>query len=282
MAGGQETKTAAEADMDLEFSRGADVPSFEFAFNSEKFSDKVLQVEVVAGDDVGGAPLPDSVRPNKEQGTPILTVKSLHVNSAILAARSPFFLKLFSNGMKESHDQTHPRIRIAHSEENAFMELLRFMYSGKLTTIEPTLLLDILMAADKFEVRVKGAGGLRTCLVGSRPKDSRGPIISGVFLVWIQQNISWGLGFGIATACIALAFAAFVLATPMNKRRMPAGTVLKTLCQVVTAACKKISVKVSAKADTSTNQQQDRLAPVQEKRSFLQKNNPHMPHVCLT
>jgi hypothetical protein len=32
------------------------------------------------------------------------------------------------------------------------MELLSFMYSGKLTTTEPTLLLDILMAADKFEV----------------------------------------------------------------------------------------------------------------------------------
>ena len=33
------------------------------------------------------------------------------------------------------------------------MELLRFMYSGKLTpTIEPNLLVDILMAADKFEV----------------------------------------------------------------------------------------------------------------------------------
>ncbi|KAE8808701.1 Kelch repeat and BTB domain-containing protein 8 [Hordeum vulgare] len=83
--------------------------------------------------------------------TPILTVKALHINSVILAARSRFFLKLFSNGMNES-DQTHPRIRIADSEENAFMELLRFMYSGKLTTIEPTLLLDILMAADKFEV----------------------------------------------------------------------------------------------------------------------------------
>uniref|UniRef100_A0A453E8V6 BTB domain-containing protein n=1 Tax=Aegilops tauschii subsp. strangulata TaxID=200361 RepID=A0A453E8V6_AEGTS len=83
--------------------------------------------------------------------TPILTVKTLHINSAILAARSRFFLKLFSNGMNES-DQTHPRIRIADSEEKAFMELLSFMYSGKLTTIEPTLLLDILMAADKFEV----------------------------------------------------------------------------------------------------------------------------------
>ena len=32
------------------------------------------------------------------------------------------------------------------------MELLSYMYSGKLTTNDPTLLLDILMAADKFEV----------------------------------------------------------------------------------------------------------------------------------
>lgn len=38
------------------------------------------------------------------------------------------------------------------TEENALMELLSFMYSGKLTSTDPTLLLDILMAADKFEV----------------------------------------------------------------------------------------------------------------------------------
>jgi hypothetical protein len=38
------------------------------------------------------------------------------------------------------------------TEETALMELLSFMYSGKLATTEPTLLLDILMAADKFEV----------------------------------------------------------------------------------------------------------------------------------
>ncbi|VAI35863.1 unnamed protein product [Triticum turgidum subsp. durum] len=38
------------------------------------------------------------------------------------------------------------------TEEKAFMELLRFMYMGKLTpTTEPTHLVDILMAADKFE-----------------------------------------------------------------------------------------------------------------------------------
>ncbi|OEL24968.1 Protein NRT1/ PTR FAMILY 8.3 [Dichanthelium oligosanthes] len=52
-----------------------------------------------------------------------------------------------------------------------------------------------------------------------------GPIVSGLFIVWIQQKVSWGLGFGIATACIALGFGAFVLATPMYKRPMPAGKV---------------------------------------------------------
>jgi hypothetical protein len=84
-------------------------------------------------------------------GTPVLRVKTIYISSAILAAKSPFFFKLFSNGMKES-DQRHATLRITDSEENALMELLSFMYSGKLTTTEPTLLLDILMAADKFEV----------------------------------------------------------------------------------------------------------------------------------
>ncbi|KAL6911778.1 hypothetical protein ACP4OV_000583 [Aristida adscensionis] len=78
---------------------------------------------------------------------------------------------------------------------------------------------------------------------------SFGPIISGVFIVWIQENVSWGLGFGIATACIALAFGAFVLATPLYKRRMPTGTPLKRLCQVVVAACRKIGHDLPADAD---------------------------------
>uniref|UniRef100_A0ACD5XVD5 Uncharacterized protein n=1 Tax=Avena sativa TaxID=4498 RepID=A0ACD5XVD5_AVESA len=85
-------------------------------------------------------------------GTLILRVNTIKVNSAILAAKSAFFFKLFSNGMKESGER-QATLRIADSEENAFMELLRFMYSGKLTpTAEPTFLVDILMVADKFEV----------------------------------------------------------------------------------------------------------------------------------
>jgi hypothetical protein len=41
--------------MDPDFSRSSCGPSFEFAFNSVNFSDRVLRIEIVAGDDAPGA-----------------------------------------------------------------------------------------------------------------------------------------------------------------------------------------------------------------------------------
>ncbi|KAI4338381.1 hypothetical protein MLD38_023447 [Melastoma candidum] len=81
----------------------------------------------------------------------VVTVKTLHISSPILAAKSPFFYKLFSNGMKES-EQRHVTLRINASEEAALMELLNFMYSNSLSANTAPALLDVLMAADKFEV----------------------------------------------------------------------------------------------------------------------------------
>ncbi|KAK3227964.1 hypothetical protein Dsin_007826 [Dipteronia sinensis] len=81
----------------------------------------------------------------------VLRVKTIHISSPILAAKSPFFYKLFSNGMRES-EQRHVTLRIHASEEAALMELLNFMYSNSISTTTPTALLDVLMAADKFEV----------------------------------------------------------------------------------------------------------------------------------
>ncbi|PWZ22265.1 Protein NRT1/ PTR FAMILY 8.3 [Zea mays] len=103
-----------------------------------------------------------------------------------------------------------------------------------------------------------------------------GMIVSGLIIVWVQDNVSWGLGFGISTACLALAFAAFVLATPMYKRRMPTGTPLKSLSQVVVAACRKIALKVPADADMlyevgdKVDAQQPKIAHTDE-FSFLDK-----------
>ncbi|KAK3434271.1 hypothetical protein EUGRSUZ_D01781 [Eucalyptus grandis] len=81
----------------------------------------------------------------------VLRVKSLHISSPILAAKSPFFYKLFSNGMRES-EQRHVTLTINASEEVAFMDLLNYMYSNTLSASTPTALLDVLITADKFEV----------------------------------------------------------------------------------------------------------------------------------
>ncbi|XP_021748398.1 BTB/POZ domain-containing protein POB1-like [Chenopodium quinoa] len=81
----------------------------------------------------------------------IVNVQTLHISSPILAAKSPFFYKLFSNGMRES-EQRHVTLRINASEEAALMELLNFMYSNTLSANTAPALLDVLMAADKFEV----------------------------------------------------------------------------------------------------------------------------------
>ncbi|XP_010314497.2 BTB/POZ domain-containing protein POB1 isoform X3 [Solanum lycopersicum] len=82
-----------------------------------------------------------------------LSVKTIRISSAILAAQSPFFYKLFSNGMRESESEKQlVTVQIYASEEAAFVKLLQFMYSNTLSTIPATAMLDVLMAADKFEV----------------------------------------------------------------------------------------------------------------------------------
>ncbi|KAJ6404311.1 hypothetical protein OIU84_012481 [Salix udensis] len=105
---------------------------------------------------VEGSPSGDEAADDNESSwsmdcSTVVRVKTLHISSPILAAKSPFFYKLFSNGMRES-EQRHVTLRINTSEEAALMELLNFMYSNTLTASQAPQLLDVLMAADKFEV----------------------------------------------------------------------------------------------------------------------------------
>ncbi|XP_058742574.1 BTB/POZ domain-containing protein POB1-like [Vicia villosa] len=94
---------------------------------------------------------PTNVADSLMDCSPVLKVRTLHINSSILAAKSMFFYKLFSNGMKESR-QMHVTLRIHASEEAPFMELLNFMYNSSLNATSPPKLLDVFMAADKFDV----------------------------------------------------------------------------------------------------------------------------------
>ncbi|RDX69943.1 BTB/POZ domain-containing protein POB1, partial [Mucuna pruriens] len=81
----------------------------------------------------------------------VLRVRTIHISSPILAAKSPLFYKLFSNVPRDSKQQS-VTLQIHDSEEAAFMDLLNFMYSNTLSITVSAAVLDVLMAADKFEV----------------------------------------------------------------------------------------------------------------------------------
>ncbi|XP_073149248.1 BTB/POZ domain-containing protein At2g46260-like [Henckelia pumila] len=154
-----------DSDLNPSPTREADL-DFGFTFNNSNFSDRILRIEIVdiVERDTGEFFFDNHqrycVRDEAANGDDsdlsddcpkVLRVEMLHISSPILAARSPFFYKLFSNGMLESA-QRHATLRILASEEAAFMELLNFMYSNTLTVTTAPAILNVLMAADKFEV----------------------------------------------------------------------------------------------------------------------------------
>uniref|UniRef100_A0A1D1Y897 BTB/POZ domain-containing protein POB1 n=1 Tax=Anthurium amnicola TaxID=1678845 RepID=A0A1D1Y897_9ARAE len=127
--------------------------------NCNQDSEEVVAIENLEGEAVAMIEeLPSGIEADQSNdsswnmdGSTVMQAKSIFISSAILAAKSPFFFKLFSNGMRES-DQRHATLRINASEEAALMDLLSFIYSGKLSASSAPALLDVLMAADKFEV----------------------------------------------------------------------------------------------------------------------------------
>ncbi|KAJ1702836.1 hypothetical protein LUZ63_002615 [Rhynchospora breviuscula] len=86
-----------------------------------------------------------------------------------------------------------------------------------------------------------------------------GVISSGTFIVWIQEYISWALGFGISTLCIAIAFGGFVLGTPTYHRKVPRGSPLRSLFQVLVCSLK--NVRMELPMDTSLLHENDYKFP---------------------
>lgn len=71
-----------------------------------------------------------------------------------------------------------------------------------------------------------------------------GALISSTFLVWIQDNVGWGLGFGIPAAFMAIAIASFFSGTPLYRFQKPGGSPLTRMCQVMVASFRKWNLKV--------------------------------------
>ncbi|KAH1236541.1 Protein NRT1/ PTR FAMILY 8.3 [Glycine max] len=71
-----------------------------------------------------------------------------------------------------------------------------------------------------------------------------GALVSSTFIVWIQENAGWGLGFGIPALFMALAIGSFFLGTPLYRFQKPGGSPITRMCQVVVASVWKRNLVV--------------------------------------
>ncbi|XP_027340578.1 protein NRT1/ PTR FAMILY 8.3-like isoform X3 [Abrus precatorius] len=71
-----------------------------------------------------------------------------------------------------------------------------------------------------------------------------GALVSSTFIVWIQENAGWGLGFGIPALFMGLAIGSFFIGTPLYRFQKPGGSPLTRMCQVVVASVRKRNLVV--------------------------------------
>ncbi|KAF8098067.1 hypothetical protein N665_0275s0036 [Sinapis alba] len=63
-------------------------------------------------------------------------------------------------------------------------------------------------------------------------------------LVLVQENIGWGLGFGIPTVFMGLAIICFFFGTPLYRFQKPRGSPITGILQVLVASFRKMNLKV--------------------------------------
>ncbi|RVW74301.1 Protein NRT1/ PTR family 8.3 [Vitis vinifera] len=71
-----------------------------------------------------------------------------------------------------------------------------------------------------------------------------GALVSSSFLVWIQDNAGWGLGFGIPALFMGIAIASFFSGTPLYRFQKPGGSPITRMCQVLVASFRKWKLEV--------------------------------------
>lgn len=111
-----------------------------------------------------------------------------------------------------------------------------------------------------------GSGGIRPCIVafGAEQFDESDPkqtaktwtyfnwyyfvmgaaiLVAVTVLVYIQDNIGWGLGLGIPTVAMFISIIAFIVGYPLYRNMNPAGSPFTRLVQVGLAAFRKRKVQ---------------------------------------
>ncbi|TQD71948.1 hypothetical protein C1H46_042510 [Malus baccata] len=97
-----------------------------------------------------------------------------------------------------------------------------------------------------------------------------GAIIASSLLVWIQENVGWGIGFGIPTALMGVCIASLLIGTPLYRFQKPGGSPLTRMFQVLVAAFRKRTVKVLG--DSDLYETQDKSSAIEGSRKLEHSN----------
>ncbi|KAK7245333.1 hypothetical protein RIF29_40173 [Crotalaria pallida] len=71
-----------------------------------------------------------------------------------------------------------------------------------------------------------------------------GTIFSNTFMVYIQDNVGWTLGYGIPTFGLVVAILVFLVGTPYYRHKLPSGSPITKILQVFVAALRKWKLHV--------------------------------------
>ncbi|PIA45490.1 hypothetical protein AQUCO_01700783v1 [Aquilegia coerulea] len=69
-----------------------------------------------------------------------------------------------------------------------------------------------------------------------------GTLFANTFLVYIQDNVGWSVGYGLPTAGLAVSIIIFLAGTPFYRHRVPAGSAFIKMSRVIVAALRKWNV----------------------------------------
>lgn len=69
-----------------------------------------------------------------------------------------------------------------------------------------------------------------------------GTLFSNTFLVYIQDNVGWTVGYALPTIGLAVSVIVFLVGTPFYRHKVPAGSPFTRMAQVLVAAVRKWQV----------------------------------------
>jgi len=78
---------------------------------------------------------------------------------------------------------------------------------------------------------------------------STGIVLALTVVAYVQENISWGLGFGIVTVAMVVSTILFLYGTPFYRLKLPGGSPVTDIAQVVVGAVRKRNIRMPS--DTS-------------------------------